>query len=227
MKKIGILIFGLALIIGVISSFSTSFGSFSFKTPKVVGSGVVKTESRNVVDFDEVEASGAMNVEILTGEVFLVEVEADDNLLEHIITELDAETLKIYTENRLSTKSKIVVRVSMPNLKEAHVSSASKMNISGIQNEDLSLRASGASKIHINGKTKSLDLDISGASKIDAEALISESVRAEASGASSAIVNATQQLEADASGASKISYIGDLKDVRQHTSGASSVKKIN
>jgi Putative auto-transporter adhesin, head GIN domain len=226
MKKIGILIFGLALIIGVISSFSTSFGSFSFRTPKVVGSGVIKTQLRNVVDFNEVKASGAMNVEILAGETFLVEVEADDNLIEHIITELDGETLKIYTENRLSAKSKIVVRVSMPNLKEANVSGASKMNISGIQNEDLSLRASGASKINIKGETKSLDIDISGASKIDAEALIAESVKAEASGASSAVINATQQLDADASGASKISYIGDLKDIREHTSGASSVKKF-
>jgi Putative auto-transporter adhesin, head GIN domain len=226
MKKIGILIFGLALIIGVISSFSTSFGSFSFRTPKVVGSGVIKTQLRNVVDFNEVKASGAMNVEILAGETFLVEVEADDNLIEHIITELDGETLKIYTENRLSAKSKIVVRVSMPSLKEAEVSGASKMNISGVLNEDLSLQASGASKINIKGETKSLDIDISGASKVDAEALIAESVKAEASGASSAVINATQQLEADASGASKISYIGDLKDIREHTSGASSVKKF-
>ena len=67
--------------------------------------------------------------------------------------------------------------------------------------------------------------DASGASTIDAENLKVEDADVEASGASSATVSATNDLKVDASGASKISYNGEPKSIKQNSSGASSVTK--
>ena len=50
---------------------------------RVVGSGNVKTERRDVPDFERVEVSGAFNVEVECGKETGVEVEADDNLGRH------------------------------------------------------------------------------------------------------------------------------------------------
>jgi hypothetical protein len=45
------------------------------------------------------------------------------------------------------------------------------------------------------------------------------------SGASHVTVNATEEIKAEASGASKVSYVGEPKNVIKNTSGASSVKQ--
>ena len=47
----------------------------------------------------------------------------------------------------------------------------------------------------------------------------------DASGASNATVSASNDLKVDASGASKISYTGEPKNIKQNSSGASSVTK--
>jgi hypothetical protein len=225
MKKIGLLIFAVALIIGVSSAFSVSFGKFSFFKQRIAGSGVAKTETRTVEDFQNIETSGAMIVEVKTSKEFFVEVEADDNLLEYVKTEIDGDTLKIYSKGWLSPKNKMIVRVSMPEIDEAEASGASNISISGIQNDRLSVSASGASKITLSGEVQSLIIDLSGASKLDANELQSKNVEVDASGASNASINASETLNADASGASRISYFGDATDVNKRTSGASSVSK--
>ena len=83
---------------------------------KIKGSGNIKTEKRDVPDFSNVKAGGAINVEVSAQKEFSVEVEADDNLLEYIKTEVKGETLKIYTEDRISTRNPIRMRISMPNI---------------------------------------------------------------------------------------------------------------
>jgi hypothetical protein len=225
MKKVGILIFAVAIIIGVSSAFSVSFGKFSFFKQRIAGSGVAKTETRIVEGFQNIDTSGAMIVEVKTSKEFFVEVEADDNLLEYVKTEIDGDTLKIYSKGWLSPKSKMIVRVSMPEIDEAEASGASNISISGIQNDRLSVSASGASKITLSGEVQSLIIDLSGASKLDANELQSKNVEVDASGASSASINASETLNADASGASRISYSGDATEVNKRTSGASSVSK--
>ena len=224
MKKFGLIVFILALSIGLIFSTNCSFGSFK-DFGGVQGSGVPKSEARNVSGFSRVDANGAVNVEIAAQKDFSVTVEADDNLLANIKTEVSGDTLKIYSEDRISAKTRINVRISMPALEALEVSGASSGNVSNVKADSLELKASGASKITINGQAQTLNADANGASSIDAESLTVENADVEASGASKATINATNDLRADASGASKISYIGEPKNLKPNSSGASSVKR--
>lgn len=210
----------------VVSLFSAGCGFGGFKNLQgVQGSGTPKTESRNVSDFKKIDAGGAVNLEISAQKEFSVAVQADDNLLEHIKTETNGDTLKIFSEGNLSPKTKINVKISMPELDSLHVSGASNAVASGVKGDSLKLDASGASKIKIEGSANSLNSDASGASEIDAENLRVENADVDASGASSTIVAATNQLKADASGASSIYYTGEPQSVVPKTSGAGSVKK--
>ena len=224
MKKFGLLVFILALSIGLIFSTNCSFGSFQ-SLGGIQGSGTAKTETRNVAGFNKVDASGAVNVEISVQKDFSVTIEADDNLLANIKTEVSGDTLKIYSEDRISAKTRVNVRISMPAIEALEISGASSGNVSNVKADSLELKASGASKIRINGEAKTLEADASGASSIDAESLKVENADVEASGASKAMINASNNLKVDASGASKISYVGEPKNVEQNSSGASSVSK--
>ena len=224
MKKFGLLIFVFALSIGVVFTTNCSFGGFK-NIGGIQGSGTSKTEKRNVSGFEKIDASGAINVEVSMQKDFNVEVQADDNLLANIKTEVSGGTLKIYSEDRISPKTRINVKISMPKIEGLEVSGASSGNVSNVKADSLELKASGASKIKIDGTAKELEGDASGASTIDAESLNVEDADIDASGASNATVSASNDLKVDASGASKISYTGEPKNIKQNSSGASSVMK--
>ena len=224
MKKIGLLVFIFALSIGLIFTPNCTFSGFDNITG-IKGSGTSKTEQRNVTGFKRVDAGGAINVEVDAQKDFSVNVEADDNLLQYIKTEVNGDTLKIYSEGRISPSAKLNVKISMPEIEGINLSGASDGRISNVKADELELKVSGASEVSINGEAKTLEADASGASTINAENLKVEDANVEASGASKAMVSATNNLEADASGASKISYTGEPKNIKQNSSGASSISK--
>ncbi len=224
MKKICLAIFILAVVIGVV--FSGGCGLGGIKNLSVVqGSGNAKTETRKADGFKSVDASGAVNVEIVVQKGFSVSVEADDNLLENIKTEVNGDTLKIYSEDSISPKTRVNVKISMPEIIGLELSGASNANVSGVNSDLIELKASGASKVKIDGQVIKLRADASGASKIDAEGLKVEDANVDASGASSATIMATEEVDLDASGASKITYVGEPKRIKQNASGASSITK--
>jgi hypothetical protein len=224
MKKISLAIFILALTIGLIFSTNCGFGGINNFTG-IKGSGTSKTEQRNVTGFREIEAGGAINLEVDAQKDFSVTVEADDNLLQYIKTEVSGDTLKIYSEGKISPTTKFNVKISMPALEGLDVSGASDAKIVNVKADSLELKASGASDVIINGEAKELKANASGASEINAENLRAENADVDASGASSATVSATNELNVEASGASKISFTGDPNNVKQNSSGASSINK--
>lgn len=227
MKKIGFIVFFSALVIGTIFSIKSGFNSFHINIGDrgVRGSGNTGSETRNVADFNKIQTGGAINVEVLAQNDFNVVVEGDDNLLQYIKTEISGDTLRIYTEDKINPKSRINVRISMPEIEEAEVSGASNAVISNVKSETLKLEASGASKITVAGTVTNLESEASGASGIDAGSLNVENADVEANGASRTVVSASNELKADASGASSIYYNGEPKNLVSKSSGASSVKK--
>ena len=234
MKKIGVIVFVACIVIGLSFANFFSVGRFTnrlfhvdvdFSEKGAHGSGNVATEKRDLGGFRAVEVSGAFKVEIVWGKDFSVEVQADDNIVPLIDTHVSSDTLYIELEKGVSTKNDMIVRVTAPNIDRVESSGASKVNLSDIKTDSLSIQASGASKIVASGETAKLDIEISGASGVDAEQLRASNVSVDASGASKATVNATSELQADASGASKILYTGEPATVNKDESGGSRITK--
>lgn len=230
MKKLGLLIFAAALVIGLVASTMSSFGkvgdrffNFSFNFGKVKGSGQTASEIREVKEFHAIDVGGVFEVEIVAQKEFSVEVEADDNLLPFITTRVRNGVLRIGTEKKLSTSNPLRIRINAPDIEKIETSGASNLTIAGLKNEAISVDSSGASKIRLAGETAKLIIDLSGATKVDAEGLTAANGTVEASGASSALVNVSGKLQVDLSGASKVTYVGSPADIVKKTSGASSV----
>lgn len=228
MRKFKVIIFIAALVIGLmlakVFGATLGFSNVSFNIfSGIKGSGAAKTEKRDVSNFKRIEVRGIIEVEVVAQKNFSVDVEADDNLLEHVKTEVEGDTLKLYPKNRISPQTKIRVVISMPELTGAEVSGVSKLTAHDIKTESFKLGVSGASKIEITGEAQDLRIEASGASKINAEGLKVTNANVDVSGATSVTVNASQEVKAEASGASKVNYVGQPKNVIKATSGASRV----
>jgi hypothetical protein len=232
MKKFGFLVFIIALIAGsVIAGFvnwgksSAKLINFEFNVVGVKGNGNVQSETREVRDFKAVDVSGVFQVEIVAQKDFDVRIEADENLLPYIKTEVNGGVLEISTTKRIKSSSGLKVRISAPDINKLEVSGVAKVTVSDLKNNGLELETSGASKVNLAGETDKLVVDVSGASNIDAENLKTRAATVGASGASKVSVFATESVRTDASGASRITYSGGATDVVKKTSGASSVSE--
>src|SRR5207253_8908639 len=86
------------------------------------GSGHIQIEKRNVGQFDGVQASGSMDIEVTEGENVSLEVEADDNILRYIITEVNDGLLDVYFKLNISfNNTHTKVYVTAPGLKRLFV----------------------------------------------------------------------------------------------------------
>jgi len=230
MKKIGIMIFAVALVIGLVVANMFSFGrstgkffNFSFDFKGVKGSGNVAKDTRGLSGFKGVDVGGVFQVEITAQKEFGVEVEADDNLLPLIKTEVRNGVLNIETDKKISPSSPVRIRISAPDIDRLEVSGVANVTLNDIKNSELTLDTSGASKIKISGETAKFTADVSGATKIDAENLKTIDANIETSGASTVTINVTGELRGHASGTSKILYTGSPSNIQKSSSGASRI----
>jgi len=232
MKKIGLIVFVVCVVVGLSLANFFSFGRLS-DTPfglrinfgRETGSGHIASETRPVSGFKSIDVSNAFVVEVVAGKDYSVEVQADDNLLPLIETSVRGGTLHIETEKSVSTKNDMVVRITAPEIEKIEASGACKVNASGITNKSFTIDTSGASKISVAGETSELSIDVSGASSIDTDQLKTVNANIEASGASKVYVNVSGELRAQATGASRIVYSGEPRSLDVNKSGAGSVSR--
>ena len=193
--------------------------------PAAPGSGTAKTESRSLAGFKKIRAENAINLDITVQKEYKVSVQADDNLLPSVTTEVTGDTLVISLKDKVATKTKINVTISMPELTDLDLTGATTCTATEVKTDKLEVDATGASKIKLAGEVNTLKAKAVGASGIDAETLRAAKVEAESDGASSVSVSASNELKADASGASSITYIGDPPELKQNVSDVSTIKK--
>lgn len=221
--------------------------SCDFARDKIRGNGDIKEESRKETGFSGVQVSGAIQVYARQDSGWAVKLVTDANLLQHIETFVEGQTLVIRQEEgtNLHPSSSIKVYISSPSYTAFNISGACEVNtenrlsaagsvtleLSGASKAEMDLKSplisvdlSGASVARLRGETRDLDIDAAGASKALCYNLPSEKATVSLSGACNAEVMASVQLKADASGASHIRYKGS-PEVNQSVSGAGSVTK--
>jgi hypothetical protein len=229
--------------------FTITFSSCKYVGGKRIrGNGTVLTENREAGTFNGVHVSGNADLYVKQDSVYSVRVEADENLMEHIITEVNDGTLKIRPRDgaNLKPSRSIKVYVSGPSfsnfrasgacdiLSENKITSSDAISIhlSGASDVKMELMSpkveaglSGAGSITLWGQTKNFTVEGSGSTDIKCFDLQSENTNVEISGAGDAEVFASVQLDVRVSGAGDVKYKGNAT-VSKQISGAGSVKKV-
>ena len=217
----------------------------------VQGSGQIESQTREVQDFLVVSINYPADVTIEQGRVESVKLEADDNLLPQISTEVDSGVLLIENkENRWSERvnptERVKITIVVKDLREIEFSSAGNVTVESLKTDELSLhlngvgeiilndldvrklesRLSGAGNIEANGVADELDIRISGVGGFDAPKLESLVGVVRISGAGSATVFVKDDLTARVSGAGSINYYGS-PTLDEDVSGAGSVSRAD
>jgi len=189
------------------------------------GSGRMETREISQTGFTRLEISHAFDVYLTRDGQYQVVVTADENLWDVIQVERSGSTLKLgLKEGTWSVQNATLeAEIRMPTLEVLTLSGASRLT-GQMDTPDLALEVSGASRVSLAGDGADLRADVSGASQIDLADFVVRNAAIEASGASQVDLFVTGRLDAEASGASRIYYLGDPSLGRIETSGAGSVR---
>ncbi len=202
---------------------NTGFGT------KTVGNGNVVTENRDANEnFQKLIASGSVSVFLKQGEEQNIEVEAEDNILPHIITEIKNNELKIKTEGNLSTEIGYTVYVTYVNLNSLKTSGSSFATIESTLSDDvINVITSGSSDVKVKSiESNEVTIISSGASDIEIDNVQSDKITLDTSGASDVkIIGETKEFVGTHSGSSDLHGKNlKTKHAKIHTSGSSDVK---
>lgn len=220
-----------------------------FIGPGERGSGNLVSETRDVSGFRAIEIDYPAQVLVKQGTKESLEIEAEDNLMPNLKTQVRNGTLEIFYRreggkhvNPTKTVNITIVVKDLADVKfnsageltlekiktdslEVSLSGAGNMELEDIQVKTLEMSLSGAGSGTASGTADTLRLAISGFGDFKAGELHSKDARVNISGTGSATVWVDDELDAQVSGAGSVSYYGSASVTRQ-ISGVGSVSHI-
>ena len=224
-----------------------SFKYISINEERIRGNGNVKTESRDAAAFTDIGTSGVYKVVITQGSTHSVRVEAEENLLPYIITDISGGELRIHSRKgyNINPTKDIKVYVTLQKVDKLSASGAGgftstnvlnseriQLKFSGaadanldIKTQSLEVGLSGASNVKLKGSSESAEYGISGAADIQALDLSTNEVKIGISGTGKANVFVQKKLDVSISGMGTVKYKGD-PGVIKAISGMGRISKI-
>jgi hypothetical protein len=191
---------------------------------QVHGSGNRKSDKRQVAAFASIHTDGAFDIEVMSQKEFGVEIEADDNILPLIGTDVTRNVLYIGNRGGYSVSKPIKITINVPNLEAVTANGAGKIEVSGLKNDSFKIELNGASDVRVTGDTQLLKIQANGAGKINTGRLRASKADVNSNGVTKIDLFARDQLDVVVSGPSNVTYDGDPV-VNQRVNGPGSVQK--
>ncbi|HJR79973.1 MAG TPA: DUF2807 domain-containing protein [Anaerolineales bacterium] len=221
----------------------------AFFGPGEPGSGNVVNETRDVSDFRAIEINYPAQVLVEQGSRESLKIEAEDNLLPGLRTEVRNGTLNIFYDpedgKHVNPTETVKITIVVQDLADVQFDSAGELVVEKLETENLDVSLSGAGNVLLNdivvqelavslsgagsmsasGTADDLDMSISGFGDFNGGDLHGKTASVSISGAGSATLWVDDDLNARVSGAGSVSYYGSASVTRQ-ISGVGDVRHL-
>jgi len=221
-----------------------SLGSCMTPFSGVKGNSNVVSETRNIdEDFNSISAATGLKVEIVQSSSVKVVVEADENLMDIIKTEVKDGVLKIYSEKNIWSAKAKNIYVQIPEITSVSASSGSSVHSEStlktgnfsvdtssgstvnleISADVVRADASSGSTVRLEGSANSIMAEASSGSSIKTMELMTSDASAKVSSGASIKLHTTNKLKARASSGGGIKYSGNPEYVDRDSSSGGSI----
>ena len=209
--------------------------------------GKVITENRTVATFNCIGLECHANVYFSQGDEQSVRVEAEDNIMSHIKTEVKDRILTIeMDDDDFKTPGTINVYITVKELCLLELAGSGKMiGKSHINCDNMSLRIAGSGNISadirslavkisvsgpgsldVAGTTTSMDIKVAGSGNVNAKELQAVNTSVAVSGSGSSTINTREELNVSITGSGGVRYVGEPAKLKTSITGSGKVSKI-
>lgn len=212
----------------------------------IVAKGDIVTDIRDVQDFHALDVSTYGEVEMRIDTGYYVEVQAQENIIDHLKTINENGTLHVSFDRNIWGADGVKIILYAPSWDGVDVSGSCQVNVlDEIEGQQLTLSVSGSGDIDFSnvdfhvidatisgsgsismpGTTETLLASVSGSGNLDALACTAKTANVSVSGSGNIRVHVTDELNATVSGSGNVEYTGDPV-VHSNISGSGTVRKI-
>ena len=210
------------------------------------------TEDRHLSGFNAVSVGGSFDVYITQGSTESVKVTAPKDIIGRIITEVEGNTLKIYTKRdgdnnwHWGSNKKMVIYVAIKDVnaitlsgsgdvffKEGIKANSLKLRLSGsgdltgrLNVKTLESSIAGSGDITINGSADNSSVSVVGSGDYTAQNLVTVTTTVRVAGSGDARVNASEKLDASVIGSGDVHYTGSVKNVNSSKVGSGDISRM-
>jgi len=214
----------------------------------ISGSGDLKAKTVTLSEFTGVDLHLPGSVEIIKSNTFKVEIQARENILDLVRTDIISGKLRLDMDNRcIKGKSDLAFKVYTPELGYLRVAGSGNIKsemlfpirdwtiiIDGSGDINAQVNAnkseaiiSGSGSMNLQGTADEMITRISGSGNIHAFGVTAKELRATISGSGNIEATATETLSATISGSGNIRYKGQPSITNVSISGSGKLIKVN
>lgn len=228
---------------------ATFVGCAAMQRTTVTGSGRVEREDRIVSDFKTVTLAGSGDLVIQQGSTEELTIEADDNLIPFIHSEVNDGELVIRWDDGINPVPSKPVRflLTVKDLTNVNLTGSGSLTADDFTGDSLTISMAGSADAHLNavtlkdltttisgsgnviasGTVNSFTIKVAGSGDVKASDLQASTVSVKVAGSGDAIVWATDKLNVSVAGSGDIRYRGQPKSISQSIAGSGSVTPVN
>ena len=195
---------------------------------KIKGNGNQTTISRSTESYDEITVTGSFDVELVSGKEGTITINGDENIINHILTEVEGSTLKIHFEKNksYSYNSKLIIIVPFEEIsavsltgsgsihnKDAINAENFEIKLAGsgdgnfeVNSTNLKIALAGSGDLKVTGTAKDLEAKIAGSGDLDCSKIEAKNAEVAVAGSGDLKVNCIKNLTASVAGSGDIHY---------------------
>ena len=175
----------------------------------VQGSGIVITEPRAVSGFEEIALEGTGELIVEVGGAESLTIEAEDNLLPLLTSEVAGSRLVLSTSDPISPTLPITYRAVATTLEGVSISGSGDVVVSDLDCTVFEAAVSGSGTFVMSGTCDRLQLSISGSGDFDGEDLQLAEADVSINGSGDALLMVSDELRVSINGSGNVEYLGD------------------
>ncbi len=186
----------------------------------IVGSGRIRTEQRTAPECSGLRIEGTAKVYLRQGTAQSIEVEADDNIIDDVVTEEENGILVVGLQGGSYHETTVNLYVTLPQIDDVEISGAGDITgRNNFQSASIRCHIDGTGRISISGTAASQIVVIDGAGSVDNFGLVTQRSSTTINGTGDIEVNATERFDGVINGVGNITYDGNPVQVQTTVNG--------
>ena len=197
--------------LGALTLVAAGCTDLSSDNTRITGSGVVSIEAREIGSFDRVAVEGSGEVFIEVGPASSLEIEAEDNVMAVLTTEIRNGRLVLSVEegNSLRNVETPIYRITTPDLAGVSIAGSGDVVVDGVDTTEFTVDIAGSGYVQPTGSAGHISVSISGSGDYDGASLSAATAEVSIAGSGAVVVNATDALDVSIAGSGDVVYLGD------------------
>ncbi|OEZ48000.1 hypothetical protein JAB1_44200 [Janthinobacterium sp. MP5059B] len=166
-----------------------------------------------------------IKIDVRVGPAASLVIEADSNLQPLIHSDVNGNTLRIWSDTNIRSSNGIHVIYTTPQLKKINISGSGRLVVSGLNGDDFSLEQRGSMKSELSGSVGRFDVANNGSGSINAAALTSGNTDAVQNASGSIQVGSVrgERINVAVNGSGSISASGIVQRLDANVNGSGDI----